>query len=83
MKTCSNCELPILGEPQPYENHEPVYYKRNGYVGTTFIPYEKRVRTVNIRKTWLRLKRVSPGNSKVKPCRMQIKLRARLKWSRL
>ena len=53
MKTCSNCELPILGEPQPYEDHEPVYYKRNGYVGTTFIPYEKRVRKVNIRKTWL------------------------------
>ena len=53
MKTCSFCELSILGEPQPYENHEPVYYKRNGYVGTTFIPYEKRVRKVKIRKSWL------------------------------
>ena len=53
MKTCSNCELLILGEPQPYENHEPVYYKRNGWVGDKFIPYDKKIREVKIRKTWL------------------------------
>ena len=53
MKTCSNCELPILGEPQPYENHEPVYYKRNGWVGDQFIPYDKKIREVKIKKTWL------------------------------
>ena len=53
MKTCNNCELPILGEPQPYENHEPVYYKRNGWVGDQFIPYDKKIREVKIKKTWL------------------------------
>ncbi len=53
MKTCSNCELPILGEPQPYENHEPVYRKVNGWVGDRFIPYESKVKAVKIRKTWL------------------------------
>ena len=53
LKTCSNCELPILGEPQPYENHEPVYRKVNGWVGNQFIPYESKVKAVKIRKTWL------------------------------
>ena len=53
LKTCSNCELPILGEPQPYENHEPIYYKRNGWVGDKFIPYEKKIREVKIKKSWL------------------------------
>ncbi len=53
MKICSNCELPILGEPQPYENHEPVYRKRNGWIGDQFIPYESRIKGVKIKKTWL------------------------------
>ena len=53
MKTCSNCELPILGEPQPYENHEPIYRKVNGWVGNQFIPYESKVKGVKIRKSWL------------------------------
>ncbi len=53
VKVCSNCGLPIKGEPQPYEHHDPVYYKRNGWVGDKFIPYEKKIREVKIKKTWL------------------------------
>lgn len=41
MKTCADCDRPIAHDPQRIETHTPVPLKQNGYVGDTFVPWDK------------------------------------------
>ena len=50
---CHECHK-LTATPQQHVEFESIPYKQNGYVGTTFIPYDKVFKGVKETKIWLR-----------------------------